>query len=111
MAVKKKESPKPLASLFFTTFIGEYVQLTTNVMQSVSSQNEEQIVTQEIPVIVEGFLLDLDETYFYLGSSPDAVEHAVKNDSIIHIAIVNPKSELEEYLDSVEIPEDKESFN
>lgn len=109
MAVRKKKPP--LISLFFTTFIGEYVQLTTKIMQSISSQTEEQVVTQEIPVIVEGFLLDMDEKYFYMGSSPDSVEHAVKEEEVIHIAIVQPKNELEEILEGIETPENREDFN
>lgn len=98
-------------SYFFRTFIGEYVQVTTDMKASEQVSNEDGSVFRESPLVFEGFLLDEDKDFYFLGMSPDEVQHAVKKICVKHISIVPTRSIYDDLLESLPEPNKKEGFN
>lgn len=105
MGVEQEES------LFFLTFIGEFVEVTTNLMVKSQIETEEGTGISESPITIRGYLLDEDNKYYYMGGRPDAVSNAIKKTSVKLIEIVEPKTQLDEVLDSMGEPEDEKEIN
>lgn len=104
---KKKKDP----SLFFMTFIGELVAVTTKLKITESMQNEEGSTELIMPMAIEAFLLDEDNLYYYLGKEPDQVDQAIKKVMVSHIEIVQSKHPYDELLDDFPTPTDQENIN
>ena len=99
-------------TLFSDIFIGEYVELTTSLsLKTAIDAGEEGQIIQDGPVNVTGFLLDQDDTYYYLGEGPSAMDTAVKIDAVKAITIVKQKTIFDEILDEMPNPENDEEFN
>ena len=98
-------------SLFFLTFIGEYVQVTSNLMTKKQIETDEGVGILETPITIVGYLLDEDDKYYYMGGRPDSVSDAIKKTSVKMIQIVEFKTELDEVLDSMGEPEDEKEIN
>ncbi len=97
----------PDSEVFLLSFIGEMVQVltdftltTSNFVENASDgslSNEDSAH----PLIVEGYLLDSDNNYIYLGSSPDQVSQAIKKERIVFIQTLDKKDELSELMGSL----------
>lgn len=88
---------------FQLSFIGEQVEMVVSIS---GNQGEEGM-----PLIINGFLLDMDDTYFYVGNTPNAISQCVVKEDVRLIAIVEEINELEEVLKSVPTPKNKEEGN
>ena len=86
---------------FFLSFVGEFVQIITNMQFTGAPGARNAPEDAVLPLIVEGYVLDADETYTYL--SPDGVEikQAVRNDVIVFIQILDTVDEATELLESL----------
>lgn len=86
---------------FFLSFVGEFVQIITNMQFTGAPGSKHLSEDAVLPLIIEGYVLDADETYTYL--SPDGVEikQAVRNDVIVFIQILDAMDEAAELLDSL----------
>jgi len=102
------------ATRFLETFVSEYIEIITDMqtVQSMKIDSEGNITDgPPIPMIVNGFLLDCDDTFVYLSSSGETVDQAIPLDSIKHVQIVEIKSELDSYLDTIPDPEKETDYN
>lgn len=100
---KKNEniiSPE-LSETFFLTFIGEFVEI-------VGSFFHEKV---EVPINIQGYILDTDNNYYYIGDSPEEITSAIRKDSVIYIQILKNVDPLEEVLRDWEVPEDERLKN
>lgn len=95
--VKKK---KKKTVDFTLTFLGEFVELSTLLPYSESSSTETQSVSINTTLRRTGYLLDIDEYFYYLGSSATEIERAVRIDQVVEIAIVHPNTPVDDILDS-----------
>ncbi len=89
-------SPKT-SELFKVTFIGEMVEIIVNSEASETGK-----------MIVQGYLLDFDEDYYYLGENPLAVSTALKRDLVSLISIhdlIDPSLDM---LRNMPDPEDED---
>lgn len=91
-------------SLFFETFIGEYVELMTTRTIETVIDTEEGAAVATIPLTVKGYLLDKDDIYYYIGDGPGQVESGVRITSVDAITIVKQKTRLDEILDEMDEP-------
>lgn len=87
---------------FFLTFVGEYVQITTNIISKTEALSEESTVIEEGPLRLQAYLLDEDESWYYIGGSPDQVTDAIKKVAVKHIRIVPMRSEVDIIFDGME---------
>lgn len=94
---------KKLLTTFELIFSGEELEI---VCRLVGGQGEEGM-----PLVINGFFLDLDKDYLYLGNTPDQVTQAVKRDTIVLISIVHEPDELRQALLSVPTPRNKNEGN
>lgn len=90
---------KPEPSAFFLSFVGEFVQIITNVQ--FNSSGRKSSADAIIPLVLEGYVLDADAEYVYL--SPDGVDikQAVKNNVIVCVQVTDGTNEADELLDSL----------
>lgn len=101
-------APKKKSNLFYNIFVGEYVIFITKLSTKKVQQTEDQIYEENTPIALEGFLLDMDDQYFYVGQDSDEVVSAIKRDEVIQVQITNPYDALEEALNSMPDPTDTE---
>jgi hypothetical protein len=98
LIVPKKTEP----SSFYLTFVGEYVQIITDVkFNSAGSPNKQA----GAPLIIEGILMDADDQYVYLSQDGSEIRQALKSDVIVYVQISGPSDEFSEFLG--EIPDMK----
>lgn len=83
--------------VFLLTFIGEFVQVVSSFVMNVSSNGEDM---GESPLIVEGYLLDMDDDFIYMGDSPDGITRALKKDTVVFIQFLNNEDILSSLLDN-----------
>lgn len=78
-------------NLFYSTFIGELVELTTQF----------RVGDSQVVGSLTAYILDVDEDYYYLGDSPEEVSSVVKKEAIYSIMITKNKSWKEVMLDEL----------
>lgn len=100
---KKKTNPKNGHDLFFDIFIGEFVDIITKRKTSRISVDPETGETEqiEVPMMISGYILDEDESYYFIGSTERHVTHAVKKSIVDHVSVSNQEG-LD--MESIEIP-------
>lgn len=84
--------------LFFQIFAGEYVSMVTTVKTRTVQLIDDEPAEVEMPVIIEGFLLDKDDSYYFIGESPDEVIAAIRIEHVIQVEISNPKDHYDQLL-------------
>lgn len=107
MTTKKKKLAKRKETdthdLFFLTFVGEFVEIVGSTLSGDG--------TAIVPLVVTGFLLDLDDKFYYLSDDGMSVKRAIKITDLKAIEIVETKTHFDQMLDNVLIPDKKEQSN
>jgi hypothetical protein len=96
-------------SLFFSTFVGNNVFITTNVTQTNRLQLPEGLLTESLPMFFEGILMDLDDEYLFLGDGK-SVSNAVRKEFILQIELKEEEDKFKKLLESVN-PRNDTEFN
>ena len=78
MGVKKQNW-----DLFFKTFVGQEVDFIVKMYFKQSENNGEMIASQESPMAIRGFVLDMDDSNIYMGLTPDCITKFIVKESII----------------------------
>lgn len=102
MVVRRKTTK--VNESFFATFVGEYVRVILDLTISETLETEEGVLNQSTPMAVEGFLLDYDDTYYYLGDGPNNVSQAIKKEKVSAVQVAQiegPKTKYDILLDSL----------
>lgn len=100
-----------LDSIFFLTFIGQAVTITTTVLHSMRYPLSDEQHIESMPLYYEGILLDEDQEYYYLGNTPDEVSQAVKKVHVLHITVIEQKTVFDHILEHTPLPTDDSEFN
>jgi len=74
-------------------------------------QTETEVRESEEPIMFQGFLLDADDDFYFLGSTPNEVCSAIKKDELGSIHIASNYSVYDEVLDQMEEPVDDKDIN
>lgn len=88
---------------FKSIFIGEYVEILTKI--AVYEDGE------ALPLVIHGYILEIDDNLVYLGDTPLEIKSAVKREDIGYIEITEPMNIFEEILEQFPIPENKHEEN
>lgn len=101
-----KETKKKMTdpSLFFLTFHGEPLRLILNTNMSMVQTSEDETTSMDSPMAIEGVLVDEDERYYYIGTSPTNATKAVDKDSVIVAELIETSDQLQALLEA--IPDD-----
>lgn len=79
------------STIFKNIFLGEFVELVANIrLEEGTGFN-----------VIAGYLLDVDDDFYYLGHSSELVSDGIRKDAVMHISIISPKSKNEELLESL----------
>ncbi len=111
MPPKSKPQVNEQIDTFVLAFMGEFVNVITDIMIVDYAQNDLQTLEQNAPMIARGFLLDADNNYLYLGDNPLEVSQAISKARITMVQIERKKSKYEEMLDEMGDPDKKEDIN
>lgn len=104
--MSKKSNESEDSEVFLLSFIGEMVQVLTDftiVASSVKDSMDGDMNVQESnsPLIVEGYLLDSDENYIYLGRSSNHITQAIKKDRIVFMQVLDAQDDLSEIIEGL----------
>lgn len=112
MTIKKKRSnPTEVSQTFLLSFVGEYVNIVTDILIMEIVNTEEGALEQSAPLIARGYLLDCDSQYVYLGDSPHEIAQAILRKKIALIQRQTEKSAYEDMLNDMPDPKKKEDIN
>src|SRR5277367_5983360 len=100
-----------LCETFFATFIGEKVEIVANFYQDYSEETEDRRVSNHSPASIQGFILDLDPVFIYLGKNPHEVCMCLRRDSVLYIEVLVDKSPYDEMLENFPVPDKKTEQN
>lgn len=98
-------------SLFHLTFIGEYVEILTCFYQKHIEGNQDSISEQTVPIVIQGYILDIDDEFYYIGNNPSEVVRAIRKQDARAFEILQPKNVFDEILEHMPVPENKDSEN
>lgn len=111
MPPRKKPAQPENIDTFTLAFMGEFVNVITDIMIVEYSQNEMQTLEQNAPMVAQGFLLDEDLNYIYLGDNPLEVTQAIAKSRITMVRVERKKSKYEELLEDMGDPNKREDIN
>jgi hypothetical protein len=108
---EKKRSSKEVQQTFLLSFIGEYVNVVTDIMITDFATSEESQMEQNAPMVSRGYMLDCDSDYLYLGEDPFEITQAVQRKRIVLIQREIKNSAYTEMLNNMADPKKKEDIN
>lgn len=86
--------------IFIANFAGQFVEVFTGVMQKM----EDEHGIQEIPLAIQGFVIDIDDNFIYLGNTTAGINKCIKLSAGLVIEIVEQSTEFDDALDNF-VPE------
>ena len=81
-----------MKSKIFDKFKGSVVQIVTKSLRGSESAGGTRVVG---PVIIQGYLLDEDDEYFYLGDAPEEITDAVLREQVVRMTVPMPLDLME----------------
>lgn len=91
---------KKSSDLFFATFLGEYVEILAKYE-----------TTERVPLTINGYLLDMDNDFYFTGENSLEVNAAVRKSDVVFISIIPKLDPGTEILENFEVPEDENESN
>jgi len=85
----------------FEIYAGDYINVVMDFTIESIKQTEREVEQVKSPLIVEGWLTDQDDNYFYLGIIPESYSQALRKSAIILIEAKTPPDEEVEKKSSV----------
>lgn len=103
-------SKNHIDTLFWKTYGGENIFVTSNVQQTHRITMPDGTATESLPLYFEGILMDMDDKYLYIGDGKK-ISSSIREDFILEVQI-KEKAEAEDqytrYLKSIDPDEDTE---
>lgn len=94
------------SDVLWSTFTGEFVEI---LCEFVSGDDK------HLPLTVQGYLLDMDDDYYFIGEGPIEINAAVKKKNVAFMSILDPESKeqdlFKEVLEDMGMPESDEELN
>jgi hypothetical protein len=99
---KKEVMEKDKNSIFVENFAGQLVEIFTGIMQRITeSDANSNMMTQEIPLVVRGYIINVDDEFVYLGDDTSGISKACRIGPGMIIEIVKETSEFDDILDNM----------
>lgn len=89
MAKKKPIKKLETNTILFDIFCGEAVTIMLDRDVEQTEQNETTLKTLKTSISVQGYLIELDDQFLYLGYDPDLINQAVPRNHIVHIEMID----------------------
>lgn len=96
-------------NLFLKKFQGQYMEFVINMTmnEEFADPQSGEPMTRIGPLVIQAFVVDVDDNFVYLGNNPLEIDSAVKIEDIRYVSIVEPVG----FEDSISDPERDESLN
>lgn len=112
MSTKKKpQGPPETPQTFMLSFIGEYVNIVTDIMIAEYTNTEDGPLEQNAPMVARGYMLDADDDYVYLGEDPFEITQAIQTKRIVLVQREIKSSAYDDLLNGMPDPKKKEDIN
>lgn len=103
----KVQSNEP--SLFFMNFQGELMNFLLDTSLNSVVETEEGIQSTEMPLSIQGYLVDEDDQFYYIGDIPPnldkiTIDKAVSKSRVILAQILQIPDQLTQILDDIPKP-------
>lgn len=98
-------------SRIFELFTSEYVRITLIKNHKQTIEHKGAIKAVESPMIVEGYLTEEDDDYFFLGIQPGSIHAAVARDQMSTMEICEPSDLQDDLLSEFTDNENKNGMN
>ncbi len=98
-------------SLLYINFIGELVEVVLKSTQKIIHGNEDGVDESTHPIAIQGFLMDEDEEYYFLGDTMTSMSKAVRKDQIVCIQMLEQKTVFDEILEEMPVPNEDTERN
>lgn len=95
----------------FDFFVGDIVSIILDQQVEHTIEKTNSVQTMKSPLSVQGYVLDMDDEYVYLGHSPDQISQAVKIDFIVHIETAKEENPINKILNEIDTPDKPEGYN
>lgn len=104
--LKKKKTTKE-SDRFYSMFVGEFVRMSLRSTITDAVTTPEGTISQQSPLSVTGYFIDMDEKYYYVGDQPDMVHSAALITDVVLIQEVKLVTEtdtlMERLLDTADM--------
>lgn len=101
-----------LSEAFFANFIGVRVEVVADFYQNYQEETAESRITNHAPASIQGYILDVDNEFVYLGKNPHEVSMCLKRPKVLYIEVIGEpreeRSPYDELLDSLPTPKKSE---
>ena len=101
-------------TVLFEIFGGQFVSIVSTAETASEAPTEDGMIIEKRPIIIQGFMLDVDSRFVYLGTTSDEINYAVALNKIVAIEFtdsVKEKNELQELLEVIPLNTDPEKMN
>jgi hypothetical protein len=88
MAKKKTSKKAPDHNILFEVFCGEAIDIMLDQSFEQTEQNETTVKTLKASIRVQGFLIEIDDNFLYLGYDPEIISQAVPRHRVVHIELM-----------------------
>ena len=88
------------SSLFLSTLVGEFVEILATYETA-----------EKMPLVIHGYLLDVDDEFYYIGDNPLEVRSVVKKDHVTFIEIMQTVDPNTAMLEEMPVPVKEEENN
>ena len=88
-----------VSSPFFLSFFGQRVKILTGIVQHISVAMAEGIANESTPITIMGYILDVDDHFYYIGPTPHEIRQAIKKERVDAIEVFTEEDEHAEMLD------------
>lgn len=82
----KKKTRK--VDLLFQTFVGEPISILLDQYREQVEQTDSHIKTIKEPISAQGYLVDMDDDFLFLGYEPTVIAQAIRRERIVQIDII-----------------------
>lgn len=96
----KPKKKKNINTNLYDIFIGEKVQIVTNMRIRRTEQQDDSIIEEERPLIYDVYFLDMDEEFYYVGSNSDRVTSAIVKSTVDSIHLLYEVNMLDEVFEN-----------
>jgi hypothetical protein len=98
---------------FFEMLAGEFIQVVLDKDVESSVQTEKTVSINKTPLIVEGYLVEEDDVYVFLGQQPNTITQAIRKEYIIHIQVTSEENSMFNQIDTDvgPLPKDSKGYN
>lgn len=98
---KIRKSKAVVLDTFILSFVGQFVNIVCKIPNEQGALLTEQ----------EGFILDRDEEFLYLGRTSREIDYCIKRNEVVLVESVAHKTKYEKALDKLPIPNNDDGVN